>query len=114
MRSALLCFLLLLGCRATPPATSPDPDAITGFIEVPGGKLYFEELGHGPALVPLHDGLLPSSTWDAQFADFARSFRVVRQDRRGADRSPVSPKRAGPTSTTSMPCSARARSSGRR
>jgi pimeloyl-ACP methyl ester carboxylesterase len=55
----------------------------TGFIEVDGGKLYYEEAGKGEAIVMIHDGILHRVTWDAQFDVFAKEYRVVRYDRRG-------------------------------
>ena len=54
----------------------------TGFVDVPRGRLWYEATGAGPALVLIHDGLLPSETWDAQVEPLARHFRVVRYDRR--------------------------------
>jgi pimeloyl-ACP methyl ester carboxylesterase len=57
------------------------------FIEVPGGKLWYEVLGEGSPLVLLHDGLGPSGTWEGQMPAFARLFRTVRYDRRGYGRS---------------------------
>src|SRR5215218_932559 len=56
-------------------------------IDVPGGKLWYEARGEGPPLVLLHDGLVPSGTWDGQMPAFARLFRTVRYDRRGYGRS---------------------------
>lgn len=56
-------------------------------IDVPGGKLWYEVRGEGPPLVLLHDGLVPSGTWDDQMPAFARLFRTVRYDRRGYGRS---------------------------
>lgn len=56
-------------------------------IDVPGGKLWYEVRGEGPPLVLLHDGLVPSGTWDDQMPAFARLFRTVRFDRRGYGRS---------------------------
>src|SRR5215218_6003067 len=56
-------------------------------IDVPGGKLWYEARGEGPPLVLLHDGLVPSGTWDDQMPAFARLFRTVRYDRRGYGRS---------------------------
>jgi pimeloyl-ACP methyl ester carboxylesterase/cephalosporin-C deacetylase-like acetyl esterase len=81
----LLLFLAGLPLRAAPPAP-PTPPA-TGFVPVPGGKLYYEVAGEGPALVLVHDGLVHSVTWDGQFPVFARTFRTIRYDRRGYGRS---------------------------
>ena len=36
----------------------------TGYVDVSGTKLYYEECGSGPAVVLLHDGLLDSVSWD--------------------------------------------------
>lgn len=58
-----------------------------GSIEVLGGKLWYEVRGEGPAMVLLHDGLVPSGTWDGQMPAFSRLFRTVRYDRRGYGRS---------------------------
>ncbi|HEY0783275.1 MAG TPA: alpha/beta hydrolase, partial [Thermoanaerobaculia bacterium] len=70
---------------AASPPTAPAPTS--GFVDVPGGKLYYEVAGSGPPLVILHDGLLPSAAWDEQVRFFARDFTVVRYDRRGYGRS---------------------------
>ncbi|HEY9421174.1 MAG TPA: alpha/beta fold hydrolase, partial [Thermoanaerobaculia bacterium] len=72
-------FLLL-------PAVVPG-DPVSGFVEVPGGKLWYEARGQGTPMVLIHDGLLPSETWDEQAPAFARNFRVIRYDRRGYGRS---------------------------
>jgi pimeloyl-ACP methyl ester carboxylesterase len=68
-------------------APSPAAAGTADFVTVPGGKLWYEVEGAGDALVFLHDGLLPSATWDGQLAYFARRFRAVRYDRRGYGRS---------------------------
>ncbi|HEV7784825.1 MAG TPA: hypothetical protein VGQ28_05780, partial [Thermoanaerobaculia bacterium] len=70
---------LLLGLAAAP-AVHPAHSAenAMGLIEVPNGKLWYEVRGDGPAVVLLHDGLLPSASWGGPFDELARSFRVVR------------------------------------
>lgn len=65
-------------------ATTP---AWAEFVEVPGGKLWYESRGEGPALVLLHDGFVPSATWDDQMPAFSRLFRTIRYDRRGYGKS---------------------------
>ncbi len=62
-----------------------DGAAAEGFVEVNGARLWYEIGGSGPALVMLH-GLIDSGQWDAQFAEFAHEFRVVRYDARGFGR----------------------------
>jgi pimeloyl-ACP methyl ester carboxylesterase len=90
IRSALLCCCLgiLIGVLIARPsrAAAGDPES-TGFVQVPGGNLSYEVQGDGPPLILLHDGLLPSATWDGQLAAFAKTFRVIRYDRRGYGKS---------------------------
>ncbi|HEX3128835.1 MAG TPA: alpha/beta fold hydrolase [Thermoanaerobaculia bacterium] len=57
------------------------------FVEIPGGKLWYESRGEGPPLVLLHDGFASSGTWDDQMPAFARLFRTIRYDRRGYGKS---------------------------
>jgi pimeloyl-ACP methyl ester carboxylesterase len=57
------------------------------FVEVDGGRLFFEVAGDGPAVVLLHPGLWDSRTWDEQFDAFSRRYRVLRYDVRGYGRS---------------------------
>jgi pimeloyl-ACP methyl ester carboxylesterase len=65
-------------------ATADDAGASTrGIVTVPGGRLAYDIAGTGDTVVLIHDGLLPSATWDEQLVPFARRFRVVRYDRRG-------------------------------
>jgi pimeloyl-ACP methyl ester carboxylesterase len=82
-RAVRLALILLL----LPAAAAAAGEAVTGFVEVPGGKLWYEAKGEGPPIVFLHDGLLPAATWDGQFDVFAQRFRAVRYDRRGFGRS---------------------------
>jgi pimeloyl-ACP methyl ester carboxylesterase len=71
-RAPLLACVLLLLLAAEAWAGS----SATGYVQVPGGKLWYEAKGEGPALVLLHDGLLPSVTWDGQFDELAKRFRA--------------------------------------
>ena len=84
-RVLLFALALLLFPLVASAATPGDP--VTGFVDVPGGKLWYESRGQGSAMVFLHDGLLPSETWDEQIPVFEKSFRTVRYDRRGYGRS---------------------------
>lgn len=61
----------------------------SGYINVNGGKLYYEMAGEGEYIVLLHDGLIHREIWDEQFPFFAKNYRVVRYDRRGYGKSPV-------------------------
>lgn len=64
----------------------------SGFADVHGTQLYFEVAGTGQAPVLLHEGIADHRMWDAQFAEFARQYRVVRYDARGFGRSPMPPE----------------------
>lgn len=64
----------------------------TGFIEVDGGKLYYEEAGEGETLVLAHAGFVDSGMWDGQWGAFAEQYRVIRFDMRGFGRSSVAEK----------------------
>jgi 3-oxoadipate enol-lactonase len=50
--------------------------------------VHCEVVGSGPPVVLIHDGMLHSESWDAQFGVFAADYRVARWDRRGFGRSP--------------------------
>jgi 3-oxoadipate enol-lactonase len=54
-----------------------------GFAEVNGTTLYYEVAGAGHPLVLNHGGLVDNHSWDDQFDEFARHFKVVRYDIRG-------------------------------
>jgi 3-oxoadipate enol-lactonase len=61
----------------------------SGVLEVPGGRLWYEVAGSGPAVVLIHAGVADSSMWDEQFGVFAERYRVIRYDTRGFGRSPT-------------------------
>lgn len=58
-----------------------------GFIEVPGGRLYYEADGEGPVLMLIHAGVAHLRMWDAQVEAWKHGFRVIRYDRRGFGRT---------------------------
>jgi pimeloyl-ACP methyl ester carboxylesterase len=64
----------------------------SGFIEVEGGKIYYEVAGKGEVIVLVHDGNLHHVTYDEQFLPFAENYRVIRYDRRGYGKSPFPEK----------------------
>lgn len=55
----------------------------TGYVDVEGGKLYYEVAGEGHPLLLIHAGVAHSAQWDEQFEEFAGRYRVVRYDTRG-------------------------------
>ena len=62
-------------------------EAKTGYVDVSGRKLYYEECGSGRAIVLLHDGLLDSASWDEVWQPLGAKYHVIRYDRRGYGRS---------------------------
>jgi len=63
------------------------PGAASDFLDVGGSRVFYEVTGTGPALVLVHDGLLPSDSWNAQWEFFSKGHRVIRYDRRGYGQS---------------------------
>ena len=63
----------------------------SGLTEVSGNHIYYEVAGNGPPIVFLHDGLLHSLGFDAQFKTFSKNYAVVRYDRPGygASKPPI-------------------------
>jgi pimeloyl-ACP methyl ester carboxylesterase len=59
----------------------------SGYVAVDGGKLFYELAGEGRNIVLLHDGMVNREIWDEQFPLLAKTFRVVRYDRRGYGKS---------------------------
>ena len=55
----------------------------SGYLDVSGTRLYYEECGSGPAIVLLHNGLLHSVSWDEVWEPLAKKYRMIRYDRRG-------------------------------
>jgi pimeloyl-ACP methyl ester carboxylesterase len=63
--------------------------AQTGFVDVPGGRLYYEAEGEGPAVLLIHAGVAHLRMWDEQAAAWRDGYRVIRFDTRGFGRSVV-------------------------
>ena len=63
--------------------------AADGYLEIEGGRLYYERAGDGFPVVLIHPNLWDSRIWDPQFEEFARHHDVVRYDIRGYGRSDV-------------------------
>jgi 3-oxoadipate enol-lactonase len=60
----------------------------TGYVDIDGGRLFYESTGEGATVVLIHPGLWDSRTWDPQIAPLtAAGYRVVRYDARGYGRS---------------------------
>ena len=67
---AVLVGVLFLGCneRPAPQPSQSDATLTTGFVEVEGGRLYYEELGTGDPVVLVHSSGTDRRLWDARFA----------------------------------------------
>jgi 3-oxoadipate enol-lactonase len=59
----------------------------SGFVEVDGGRLYYEVEGSGHPLLLIHGGLGSLRMWDGQVPAFAERYRVIRYDTRGFGRT---------------------------
>jgi len=60
----------------------PGP-TVPKMMDVPGGKLAYEEQGRGRPIVLLHEGIADRRMWNHEFSLFSREYRVVRYDLRG-------------------------------
>lgn len=58
-----------------------------GFVAVPGGRLWAQAAGDGPAVVLVHAEIADARMWDPQWEALATAHRVVRYDCRGYGRS---------------------------
>lgn len=61
----------------------------TGFLDIQGAPLYYEETTQGDPLLLLHAGIADSRMWDDQVPVFAQHYRVIRFDLRGFGRSSI-------------------------
>ena len=59
----------------------------TGFVPVPGGRVYYEKDGSGPTLLLVHAGVANLRQWDPQVPAWAAHHTVVRYDTRGYGRT---------------------------
>lgn len=87
LRIAAAAIILLTG---VPPAVGQLGTSPGKFIDVEGGKIYYEECGTGDdAVLLVHDGVVHSAVWDDVWPAFCKKFHVIRYDRRGYGRSPA-------------------------
>ncbi|HET7677912.1 MAG TPA: alpha/beta fold hydrolase [Candidatus Limnocylindrales bacterium] len=59
----------------------------SGFLDVDGGRIYWEASGEGHPLLLIHAGVADLRMWDAQVPSWAERYRVVRYDTRGFGRT---------------------------
>ena len=92
---------LVITCLLIPAASAFSQQAVvdsaiavdSGYIDVDGGRLFYETAGGGDQIVLIHDGILHRVVWDGQFFELAKQYRVVRYDRRSFGKSSVSQAR---------------------
>jgi 3-oxoadipate enol-lactonase len=92
MRNAnIACLVLVLTATGVARGKTSSPSNAPGaFVEVDGGRLYYEECGGGDeAVVLLHDGVANSAVWDDVWPALYKRFHAIRYDRRGYGRSPA-------------------------
>lgn len=58
-----------------------------GFLEVTGGRIYYEAQGAGHPVLLIHGGLGSLRMWDEQAPAFSDGYRVIRYDTRGWGRT---------------------------
>ena len=63
----------------------------SGFAEINGARLYYEDAGQGFPIVMVHAGIADHRMWDDQFPVFAQQYRVIRYDNRGYGKSRMVP-----------------------
>ena len=66
-------------------------DIQSGYLEVNGAKLYYEEAGQGFPVILVHAGIADRRMWDDQFPVLAQSYRTIRYDMRGFGKSKMPP-----------------------
>jgi 3-oxoadipate enol-lactonase len=93
LNSGVAAFVFAIGLMVSPilSATAAQTGNAPGsFLDVEGGKIYYEECGTGDeAVLLVHDGVVHSAVWDDVWPTFCKNFHTIRYDRRGYGRSPV-------------------------
>ena len=73
--------------RQTAETTQPEARVEQGYLEIDGGRLYYEVAGTGEPVVLIHGNTLDLRMWDDQFQSLSQSFRIIRYDVRGFGKS---------------------------
>ena len=81
---AVAILLVAIGCRPSAPAVAPE-----GFVDVPGGRVFYTTMGGGDRtpLLLLHGGPGGRSCGFAVLRDLAADRRVIRYDQLGSGKS---------------------------
>jgi 3-oxoadipate enol-lactonase len=85
----LMVLLVLCGCyrMSLGQDRAADSKPAGHYLDLDGGRIYYEECGAGQSIVLLHDGLVHSVGWDGEWKPLCAKFHVIRYDRRGYGRS---------------------------
>lgn len=78
-------FFIILGFMSC--MNHEQNELTSGFIEVDGGKIYYETKGQGETIVLLHPGLTDLRIWKDQVNEFSKNYKVVCYDQRGYGKS---------------------------
>lgn len=89
-------FLLILGFMSC--KTNEKQVSTTGFVEVNGGKIYYEIKGKGETIVLLHPGLTDLRMWEHQVNELSKNYKVICYDQRGYGKSELPSKNYSPNS----------------
>jgi 3-oxoadipate enol-lactonase len=87
MKKLMLTFCLTVITAANILSQGNSFTVDSGYVNVDGGKLFYEIAGKGENIVLLHDGIVNNRIWDEQFPLLAKHYRVIRYDRRGYGKS---------------------------
>jgi len=66
---------------------APHDNLQSGYIDVDGARLYYEQSGSGMPVVLIHGGFLDHRMWDGQFDLVSQRYRAIRYDVRAHGRS---------------------------
>jgi len=89
-----ICFLIIIGFVS---CNSYDKNRLTSdFVEVDGGKIYFETKGKGEAIILLHPGLTDLRMWKQQTDELSKDYKVICYDQRGYGKSDLPTKNYSP------------------
>ncbi len=67
--------------------TTPEIEVRSGFVDVGGAELWFEQRGSGPDVFLIAGLSDPVEAWELQLAGLSDRYRVTAFDNRGAGRS---------------------------
>ena len=85
---SLIVIIILSGLLLLGGETKDEKTKLSGYIDVDGGKLYYDITGNGEPIIFLHNGMIHSVVWDGQIGEFSKQYKTICYDRRGYGKSP--------------------------